>query len=64
MYESCAVHITRSWLDRPSANGMNPMKTETIRAALDRIEAEENIRIVYACESGSRAWGFASLDSD
>ncbi len=40
------------------------MKTEAIRAALDRIETEENIRIIYACESGSRAWGFASLDSD
>lgn len=40
------------------------MKSEAIRAALDRIETEENARIVYACESGSRAWGFASADSD
>ena len=31
---------------------------------LDDIEREENVRIVYACESGSRAWGFASPDSD
>ena len=31
---------------------------------LHKIEAEENIRIVYACESGSRAWGFPSADSD
>lgn len=31
---------------------------------LQRIEAEENVRILYACESGSRAWGFPSKDSD
>ncbi|HET7312837.1 DNA polymerase beta superfamily protein [Salinisphaera sp.] len=27
-------------------------------------EAEHEMRIVYACESGSRAWGFHSPDSD
>jgi predicted nucleotidyltransferase len=31
---------------------------------LDSIEREENVRILYACESGSRAWGFESTDSD
>jgi predicted nucleotidyltransferase len=31
---------------------------------LDRIEREEQVRILYACESGSRAWGFPSKDSD
>lgn len=35
-----------------------------IIAALDGIEATEQVRILYACESGSRAWGFASPDSD
>ena len=37
---------------------------EAIRSRLDAIEAGENVRIVYACESGSRAWGFPSADSD
>jgi predicted nucleotidyltransferase len=35
-----------------------------IRAQLSNIETEENVRIVYSCESGSRAWGFPSADSD
>jgi len=35
-----------------------------ISEALLQIEDEHNVRIIYACESGSRAWGFASQDSD
>lgn len=31
---------------------------------LDEIEKKEGVRILHAVESGSRAWGFASLDSD
>lgn len=31
---------------------------------LDRLEHERNVTVLYACESGSRAWGFASTDSD
>ncbi|UUZ81456.1 nucleotidyltransferase domain-containing protein [Paenibacillus sp. P26] len=31
---------------------------------LKTIEREEQVRILYACESGSRAWGFPSKDSD
>jgi len=37
---------------------------ERIDAALEKLEQEEDVRIVYACESGSRAWGFESGDSD
>ena len=35
-----------------------------IQARLQHIEREENVCIFYACESGSRAWGFPSEDSD
>jgi predicted nucleotidyltransferase len=37
---------------------------ETILEQLANIERSENVRILFACESGSRAWGFASPDSD
>ncbi|MDB5140519.1 MAG: Nucleotidyltransferase [Mucilaginibacter sp.] len=38
--------------------------TETILQKLLELELAENIKVLYACESGSRAWGFASPDSD
>lgn len=37
---------------------------EKIQEQLRRIEETENIKILFAVESGSRAWGFASPDSD
>ncbi|MDX1563983.1 MAG: nucleotidyltransferase domain-containing protein, partial [Phycisphaeraceae bacterium] len=37
---------------------------DEINNIIDNIEAEEDVRILYACESGSRAWGFHSSDSD
>ncbi|MBQ7849409.1 MAG: nucleotidyltransferase domain-containing protein [Clostridia bacterium] len=37
---------------------------ETILKTLREIEQEHDVRIIYAVESGSRAWGFASPDSD
>jgi len=38
--------------------------TTRIAAVLAALEAQHGIRILYACESGSRAWGFPSPDSD
>ncbi|MBF9140372.1 nucleotidyltransferase domain-containing protein [Hymenobacter properus] len=35
-----------------------------IQTALAQLEAAHGIRILYACEAGSRAWGFPSPDSD
>jgi uncharacterized protein len=35
-----------------------------IEHRLRAIEAEHGMRVLYACESGSRGWGFASPDSD
>lgn len=37
---------------------------DTIREELDKIEDSHAVRVLFACESGSRAWGFASPDSD
>ncbi len=39
------------------------MKT-IISEKLNEIEQQENVRILHCVESGSRAWGFASPDSD
>lgn len=37
---------------------------EIIPAKLTEIETRENVRIIHCVESGSRAWGFPSPDSD
>ena len=39
------------------------MREEIVRK-LGEIEEKEQVKILYAVESGSRAWGFASPDSD
>jgi len=35
-----------------------------IEQEVERIQSEHNVRVLLAVESGSRAWGFASPDSD
>ncbi len=42
---------------------MHAQKNEII-SRLKGIEQNEGVKILYACESGSRAWGFASQNSD
>ena len=37
---------------------------QAIQHALQRLEGADDVRVLYAVESGSRAWGFASRDSD
>lgn len=39
-------------------------KRQLIQEKLRGIETRFGVRIIYACESGSRAWGFSSPDSD
>ncbi|WMJ09388.1 nucleotidyltransferase domain-containing protein [Nitrosomonas sp. sh817] len=46
--------------DHPVAPGVRA----AIESRLAAIEADYGVRILYACESGSRGWGFASPDSD
>ncbi|MHA3913896.1 nucleotidyltransferase domain-containing protein [Halovulum sp. GXIMD14793] len=43
---------------------VSPQMQSLIRARLDEIAREEDITILLAIESGSRAWGFHSEDSD
>lgn len=35
-----------------------------VRQNMEEIEAQEGVKVLFAVESGSRAWGFASPDSD
>jgi len=41
-----------------------PAMRHSVMNALSGIECEHNVRILFAIESGSRAWGFPSPDSD
>lgn len=40
------------------------LKKQDIIEILHRIEKAEDIEILYACEAGSRVWGFANHESD
>lgn len=42
---------------------MDTITTE-IQTKLAALEKERDVKVLFACESGSRAWGFASPDSD
>lgn len=44
--------------------GISGEARSEIQARIDAFEREHGVRVLYACESGSRAWGFASTDSD
>lgn len=47
-----------------SAHPIAPEMRVQIMQALHDIEAQHNVTVLFACESGSRGWGFASPDSD
>lgn len=43
---------------------IDPAIRSEIEATLARIEKQFDVKVLFACESGSRGWGFASPDSD
>ena len=43
---------------------MTETTTDKIKTELSDVESTEQVTVLYACESGSRAWGFESNDSD
>ncbi|RKF36060.1 nucleotidyltransferase domain-containing protein [Paraburkholderia fungorum] len=47
-----------------SEHPITPAVRERIMAELLDIERRYEVTVLYACESGSRGWGFASPDSD
>lgn len=47
-----------------SSHPIDPAMREQVMANLRAIEAQHKVTILFACESGSRGWGFASPDSD
>lgn len=46
------------------SNTIDPLVQKEILMRLHMAEQEHGVKILYACESGSRAWGFESPDSD
>jgi predicted nucleotidyltransferase len=48
----------------PDPHPIDPAIRADIEQRLTAIEAEHGVRVLFACESGSRGWGFASPDSD
>lgn len=51
-------------MDRPTLSNIPNDAQQHIDRALVTIEREYQVRLVFAIESGSRAWGFPSPDSD
>ena len=43
---------------------LDPLVVAQIDQRLDGVERDDGVRILWAIESGSRAWGFPSPDSD
>ena len=47
-----------------SNNGVTAAMRERVVRQLKKVEQRDGVKVLYACESGSRGWGFASPDSD
>lgn len=47
-----------------AAHPIDPAVRAEVLRKLQAVETAHGVRVLYACESGSRGWGFASPDSD
>jgi predicted nucleotidyltransferase len=47
-----------------SAHPVSDAMRHTVLGVLADIESRHDVQVLFACESGSRGWGFASPDSD
>jgi predicted nucleotidyltransferase len=65
-YDGSKAHTSASARNSRFVEGFSvPTDTlDAIQAKLDDAEQEHGIKVLYAVESGSRGWGFASEDSD
>ena len=50
--------------DAQGAHPIDPAVRAEVLRKLQAVETAHGVRVLYACESGSRGWGFASPDSD
>ena len=62
--ESHAAGVVSASLGRTVEDAIPPGMRAAVEARLSAIEGNERVRILLAVESGSRAWGFPSPDSD
>lgn len=47
-----------------SAHPVSDEMRATVLQNLAALEQRHDVKVLFACESGSRGWGFASPDSD
>jgi uncharacterized protein len=59
-----APRVTLRAMHDDDTHPIDPTIRAEIEVRLAAIEREHDVRVLYACESGSRGWGFASPDSD
>ena len=51
-------------MTKSEEHGVDAGVRARVLGLLSAIEADQGVTVLYACESGSRAWGFESPDSD